>query len=548
MKFASVTVESSNLPEESTEILRALIVSRISERTVLSDRGAALHIRLELRPEWAGEHAEVYVNADSVKICGSRLRSLTGAAGMFLRTIRYEGSAFEADGQTLIFAPARPIRVAYFARHFHNWYFMAQPCELERYIEDLALQGINMVDTQMISRINFDDDFDTNPEALAFIDTFQHIADAVKRMDLLLCTTFGGNQSFRNAPKEFYSVPNSDCKRGNNGIILCPEKTGALDYILANERKLMKLMQRFPLDYLVTWPFDEGGCECEKCRPWGGRGYLKLIEKSKDVAREFFPNIKFIVSTWLFHDDDWVLFYQYLESHTWIDVVLADSHNDFPRYPLEHPLPHHTPLITFPEISMWQRSPWGGFGATPLPAHFERLFRQVQGHASGYFYYSEGISEDINKAIISAFYNTPQTTAEETLRQYCNYEFPGADPDDFVELCRLLESDHALNFGMSDFLKNPDADLRERYISIAQKADTLARKIESAILPRMRNCWRWRLFRCRTIIDRECFESGRLHTPNADAAYAELIEMYHAEKHAGDYHDPMHGCVRPQLD
>ena len=62
------------------------------------------------------------------------------------------------------------------------------------------------------------------------------------------------------------------------------------------------------------------------------------------------------------------------------------------------------PLLNFPEISMWGNWPWGGVGANPLPARFQRLWDQVQHAVQGGFPYSEGIYEDMNKAVVAQFY------------------------------------------------------------------------------------------------------------------------------------------------
>jgi hypothetical protein len=44
-------------------------------------------------------------------------------------------------------------------------------------------------------------------------------------------------------------------------------------------------------------------------------------------------------------------------------MILADGHNNyFPKYLLDHGVPGNLPLLNFPEISMFGRSPWGGVG------------------------------------------------------------------------------------------------------------------------------------------------------------------------------------------
>ena len=74
--------------------------------------------------------------------------------------------------------------------------------------------------------------------------------------------------------------------------------------------------------------------------------------------------------------------------------------------------------------------------------------------------YSEGIYEDLNKVIELQFYWNDRP-AEATLREYADYELYGADPEEFLALCRLLELDH---------VNDPDA----APAGLAQKALALA--------------------------------------------------------------------------
>ena len=43
---------------------------------------------------------------------------------------------------------------------------------------------------------------------------------------------------------------------------------------MANARQLFERLSDVGLDIVTFWPYDEGGCACEKCKPWGSNGYL----------------------------------------------------------------------------------------------------------------------------------------------------------------------------------------------------------------------------------------------------------------------------------
>ena len=153
---------------------------------------------------------------------------------------------------------------------------------------------------------------------------------------------------------------------------------------------------------------------------------------------------------------------------------------------------------------MWGRFPWGGTGATPLPRRFERLFRQAEPVVSGFQIYSEGLFEDISKFVIVALYVNPKSHYCDALVEYCRYEFPGADAEDFLRLCERLEDIHRTaldpnahagdtsNNSFARYVKFADSAELSRRAEVASQAETLARKIESSMLPVRRRCWRWR--------------------------------------------------------
>ena len=216
-----------------------------------------------------------------------------------------------------------------------------------------------------------------------------------------------------------------------------------------------------------------------------------------------------------------------------MDYILADSHNDFPRYPLDVGVPGNLPLLNFPEISMWGNWPWGGVGAHPLPSRFQRLWDQVKHVVQGGFPYSEGIYEDINKAVVLQFYWDRDQSARATLAEYAAYEFSPEVTADVLEMIDLLEA--AAGRSYLDLPVDPDGVLR-------------ARRLGEAIRDRLpawaRQNWRWEILYLRTALDHERFVAGGLETPAADAALLRLIEIYHSQIETDS---PYHHRVRPPL-
>jgi hypothetical protein len=46
------------------------------------------------------------------------------------------------------------------------------------------------------------------------------------------------------------------------------------------------------------WPYDQGGCGCAECKPWGSNGFMQCVEQIGKLARQKLPGTKILLSTW----------------------------------------------------------------------------------------------------------------------------------------------------------------------------------------------------------------------------------------------------------
>jgi hypothetical protein len=206
------------------------------------------------------------------------------------------------------------------------------------------------------------------------------------------------------------------------------------------------------------------------------------------------------------------------EDKSWVDYIMADAHEDFPRYPLDRGVPGGLPLVNFPEISMWGMSPWGGYGANPLPGHLQSLWNQVAGKVTGGLPYSEGIYEDLNKVIYSQFYWDPHRTARETVQEYAASEFSPGVAGDVLRAIEIIEANHRRKRGR--FEKPPQR---------TAEALDLMRQADGKLPQQARLSWRWRILYLRALIDDELNTTGWKPSPALKEAFAELVRIYHAE-------------------
>lgn len=341
----------------------------------------------------------------SVKIVGHDERGLLYGVGRFLRSSRYDCGGFTPGAWRGTSVPCCPMRGIYLATHFNNDYEAASPEELERYVEDLSLWGFNLL---ILAYPHWQYAGYNDAAARKMTEHLRRLMEVAKRVGMRVSVGDALNGGFTSTPQEMRCAPVPDPlgRHGNFGVNLCPSKSAARAELLKNWEQLLDQFADPGLDCVTYWPYDEGGCGCPDCWPWGARGHLSLSRAVSALVRQKSPHVKVILSTWTFDTPlagEWEALSAALEQDkSWADYIQADAHEDFPRFPLERGVPGGLPLINFPEISMWGQNPWGGYGANPLPGRLQRLWDQTRRKLSGGTPYSEGIYEDIKNVFVSA--------------------------------------------------------------------------------------------------------------------------------------------------
>lgn len=468
-------------------------------------------------------------NGKGVKIYGNSESGLLSGIGYFLRNSEFTNGKFipsEWEGESF---PEKEVRGIYFATHFYNFYHYAPIGKIKKYIEELSLWGFNAINVWFdMHHFNGID----APRARKMIERLREILKAVKNIGLKTGLGVLANEGYNNSPVELRAdqrFPGTRHIRGGYGVELCPSKPGAKELILKWFEEEFNEFSDIGMDYLWIWPYDQGGCCCEKCSPWGANGFLIMAENIAKLSKKYFPDIKIILSTWLFDcvkdEGEWKGLYEKLKNRPdWVNYILADSHTDFPQFPLKYGIPGDLPMLNFPEISMWGMHPWGGFGANPLPERFQKLWNQVKKVISGGFPYSEGIFEDINKVIISQFYWNDKNSME-SVKEYIKFYFSPEVVDEVSEVTKILEKNH--NFF---HYHTPPSDIPDEMIKDGEKAYFLMKKADMKLPEWAKNSWRWRILFLRAYIDYERLKNNGEITKRCDNALKELTKIYFAER------------------
>ncbi len=509
-------------------------------------RGKNIHVILDCR---AGIGAEGFTISRSGaarrpiwRITGNDERGLLYGVGKFLRGCQFAGDAgnWRYAGEQGKWRPKLAVRGMYFATHFHNYYHEAPLGDVERYVEDLALWGCNAIsvwfDMHHYTGIH-------DPAARKMIARLHAILKAANAVGIGAGLTTLANEAYHTSPKNLRADPYPHHFK----VEICPSKPEGLALILKWRQEMLKAFAGLELDYFLIWPYDQGGCKCPECKPWGGNGFVRNAAAVGALVRRAFPKTKIVVSTWEFGewegDPEWDRFYAALAKQGkpgWVDYIMAEGHGDFPPYILKHGAPGGYPLLNFPEISMSGMSPWGGYGANLQTRRLQKVWQSCRKMLAGGFPYSEGIYEDLNKVVCLQLYWDPERPVADIVREYAAAEFSPAVTEEVAGAVNQLDrnmghelvSVERLCKWRDKFAKQTRSTSVLYTLKKIRKPEAPVKLLEEAArtMPAAaRQSWRFRLLWLRAALDLELTRSRGVPTDKSDGYFEELCRLSCAE-------------------
>ena len=518
-------------PSPVVQNIGRVFVRQIESRCdakVAKEDDAPLTVELTIKPGIGDEGFKIADGPKgTVRIIGNDTRGVLYGVGRFLHTSSYGSQGFTPGTWRGVSVPRMPVRGIYLATYFQNYYRVAPVEDVTRYVEDLSLWGANSFLVWFgVTEFNGIND----PRAQALLDRLRATLKVVKDLGLDASLGCVANDGYANGPAGLRADGGTVGHKGYHtdkgdricifGPELCASKPGVLEMELGICKEKFDAFKSIGLDYWFFWPYDNGGCTCAQCAPWGANGYLRLAEPEARAFRRAFPKGKVILSTWYFDrwaNGDWegITAKFKAKKPDWVDYIMADNFEDYPRYPLEKGVPGGLPLLNFPDISMWGQIPWGGYGANPHPGRLQQRWDETKDKLSGGFPYSEGIYEDVNKVICLRLYWDPDRPAIEAVKEYAAFEFSPEVVDDVASAVKIFETNH----------------LRDQVGESAVTAFQLLERADAKLTPQARRSWRWRMLCIRATIDQEMYRNsqGKGRDEVFQQACAELTRISHAE-------------------
>ncbi|MCD9021596.1 hypothetical protein [Cohnella silvisoli] len=451
--------------------------------------------------------------------------------GKLLRQIRFLDGRCDLPELQLTSRPDKAMRGIYFAAHFGNWYCLTPLSEIAAYLEELALWGVNDLMT-WFDLSNYSD----LQNGQSMLDRIEWIMQYAGQVGMRTTRVSVSNEGFsgqvglgrpmlaRNAfnDTDYHPLRAVDRAFGGMDTDICPSQPDGRKLVLHNKERYFSQLQH--VGSVVFWPYDPGGCNCERCLPWPGT-FMSLNRELAERIGRLHPHARFHVSAWWFEahregEDD--AFFTQLEkdsklSASWFDCIFV-GHAEAARWKdAGRTVPKRHPLVLFSEISMFDAIPWGGKGANPALHKFMDELDRLGDYIDGAMCYSEGIYEDLNKVAIAQKLWDERVNPGDIAAEYSNYYF-GADCAEQASwyVCKLEE-----------LVSDPSIGSMT-----AHELEQQAGEVERSMKEWARSDWRWQLLRLRAAMQaridtlKSLGEHPALLSDRREVVYKEFEVLY----------------------
>ncbi len=474
------------------------------------------------------------VSGDEIRVFGNTSVSFNAAVGYL---VRHQSKGIESKTTTF----NSSLRASYFANHFYNFYHSAPVEEILEYLESLALWGQSAL-CLWFDMHHFNGISDTDAEAMLL--KMESLFKKAKSLGMKTSLMHLGNEYYKGAPKDILAENSTESGRyklklsGYYYTELCPSNPDGEKFLLSSFDELMCRFSSVGLDYIMIWPYDQGGCTCEKCYPWGSNGFFKIAKKKAEIAKKYFPDSKIIFSCWRFDyftDTEWKTIIPLIKKDgDWIDHIMIDIDAYIP----DDITSLDKPIIAFPEVSMYLVTPWGGFGANPFPKALSNQFKKTKDFLKGGALYSEGIFEDINKVVALELMRDPYVDIKNVIEDYAGYYFGEKWAKSLGDIIIRLEetlarSTYLADGRMCDYPTGTFTKLHKYVIKNPENIESILEdflKIDKEIPSDIREGHRYQSLYARVLGDAVLLRNGGIPNEETDKLYLELVRLYHAEK------------------
>ncbi len=377
------------------------------------------------------------IMSSSVTVILRRTLSLLAVACVSL--VAFSSGAAELGSAPAPKIQARPkaqppfaVRELYAVGHFGNSYEVMGEYEMRQYLAEAKRWGFNRYGDW------FDMEDCSDPFAEKQLILLSHAMWERKKQNFRSAQALGLNCDLIITPNHVYvdqCRPQLLAKKDRKmfGQLICPSQPEAHALILKNYANLFADLAKagVRLKAINACPYDFGGCACEKCRPWI-LTFAKLMREIHAIAQKYHPGVENHMIGWWWTAEEHRLLADWAdrEAPGWIKSI--SLHIPYASTTVSAVrLPQGCQRWAFVHIGYAdQASPrdiYGHLGPVAAPVRLPQTVSHLAGcGVTGVMAYSEGLFDDLNKALLAGLGSGQFRAGDEVLRAYAQRYF-GAD-------------------------------------------------------------------------------------------------------------------------
>ena len=357
------------------------------------------------------------------------------AASAYASSLLISRSLAESSARSATSAPNTfAIRELYAPAHFGNAYEAMWPGEMKAYLTEMKWWGFNrfsdwITTTDVRNPYVSDATWDLAREQLERKKkAFRAAQDLGLGLNLIVTPNHVYLDQLR---PEIGATKTSKIF----GQLLCPSQPEGRKIILANVESWFRDLAESGLQFSAWtgFAYDYGGCDCSKCRPWIVT-FAQLSREIHAVAQKYHPKIEPWFCSWWWTPEEHEALNKWAEKEApqWLKAITLHLEYEKTRFK-DVAVPAGCRKIAFVHNgyadTLKQNDIYAKWGATIAPKRIPTTLHDIgTQEADGYQAYSEGIFDDVNKALLAGISSGQFADPNSVLKAYATRYF-GATED-----------------------------------------------------------------------------------------------------------------------
>ena len=331
-------------------------------------------------------------------------------SGIILEVASFRLSPFRAAAMTsdrlLMNTPLFATRTLYAPGHFGNGYEMMGDNEFRDLLTEYISWGFNEY-SDWFDPYNCADPYDSFLYGFgnAQVEAKKRRFAIAQKMGLPCVLVITPNMAFQEQ-----CLPEVAAEKSERvfGQLVCPSIPAGREIILRNHENWFRDLAEagIKLNALAAAPYDFGGCLCEKCNPWI-LAFAELTREIHAIAEKYHPGIEMRMVGWWWEPKEHRLFAEWADANApgWVKSI--SQHIPYTDCDVaDVPLPKGCERQAFIHISYAEeaepRDVYGHLGPVIAADRLERTLAALHARGcTGWMAYTEGIYDDVNKALVA---------------------------------------------------------------------------------------------------------------------------------------------------